>query len=144
MSEVKKVLVNHPDGRICELPVDVLDKYVVPADKVKALAAQAGAQAAAAEGGEPHEQAAASYSVVLPATGQTIVLNFYLGPQAKLSVHEGGPGKAGGEVEGYHMDMDAMGSLAMHGDWRVGPYIDKAGRPAFGPHSHDPVSGNAQ
>jgi hypothetical protein len=42
------------------------------------------------------------------------------------------------------MAVDAMGSLTMHGDWRVGPYIDKSGRPAFGPHSHDPVSGNAQ
>jgi len=144
MSDVKKVLVNHPDGRICELPVEVLDKYVVPAEKVKELAARAQKPSVPPEGSDVHEQAAASYSVVLPATGQTLVLNFYLGPQAKLSVHEGGPLKPGGEVEGYHMAIDAMGSLTMHGDWRVGPYIDKAGRPAFGPHSHDPVSGNAQ
>jgi len=144
MSNGKKVLVNHPDGRICELPVEVLDKYVVPAEKVKELAAKAQKPSVPPEGSDVHEQSAASYSVVLPATGQTLVLNFYLGPQAKLAVHEGGPMKGGGEVEGYHMDLDAMGSLTMHTDWRVGPFIDKAGRPAFGPHSHDPVSGNAR
>jgi hypothetical protein len=77
-----------------------------------------------------------------------VVFNFYLGPQAKLQMHASGPGaqEAGeaSDVEGYHMDLDAFGSMTAHGDWRVGPFIDKSGRPAFGPHSHDPVTGNAQ
>jgi hypothetical protein len=149
MSDAKKVLVNHPDGRICEVPVEVLDKYVLPPERVKELAREAGARAAAeqpaAEGG-PHAEGA-ERSMVLPASGQSVVFNFYLGPQAKLALHATGPGapaRDGADVEGYHMDMDAMGSMTLHTDWRVGPYIDKSGRPGFGPHSHDPVAGNAQ
>jgi hypothetical protein len=146
MSKAKKVLVNHPDGRICEVPVDVLDRYVVPPERVKELAREAGAKAAAEQPPEPHA-GAESHAVVLPNSGQNVVFNFYLGPQAKLALHAtapGAPAKEGADVEGYHMDFDAMGSMTLHADWRVGPFIDKSGRPAFGPHSHDPVAGNAQ
>jgi hypothetical protein len=31
-----------------------------------------------------------------------------------------------------------------HDDWRVSPYVTKDGLPAFGPHSHDKLTGNAQ
>ena len=150
MSEVKKVLVNHPDGRICEVPVDVLDKYVLPPERVKEMAKEAGARAAEEHpsGEEGHPHAGAEQTVVVPSSGQSVVFNFYLGPQAKLALHASGPGavskEAATDVEGYHMDMDAMGSMTLHTDWRVGPYIDKSGRPGFGPHSHDPVAGNAQ
>jgi hypothetical protein len=147
MSDPKTVLVNHPDGRICEVPVDVLDRYVIPPERVHELAQEAGARAAASAAAEPHEDAGAAHSVVLPANGQSVVFNFYLGPQAKLALHAAGPGAAAhgaADVEGYHLDFDAMGSLTLHTDWRVGPFIDKSGRPAFGPHSHDPIAGNAQ
>lgn len=151
MSETKKILVNHPDGRICEVPVDVLDGYVVPPERVKELARAArgrvASEAPPAEGAEGPAGEAPDRSLVLPASGQTVVFNFYLGPQAKLALHATGPGapaKEGADVEGYHMDIDAMGSMTLHTDWRVGPYIDKSGRPGFGPHSHDPVAGNAQ
>jgi hypothetical protein len=148
MSDAKKVLVNHPDGRICEVPVEVLDRYVVPPERVKELTRQAGARATDAGDGATAAPAGETHSVVLPASGQAVVFNFYLGPQARLAMHQPEPGAAakpaGADVEGYHMDLDAMGTMTMHGDWRVGPYIDKSGRPAFGPHSHDPVAGNAQ
>ena len=153
MTEMKKILVNHPDGRICEVPVDVLDRYVVPPERVKEMAREARAmvpaEAPTAPDGGPHAGDGADRSLVLPASGQAVVFNFYLGPQAKLALHASGPGapavgKEGADVEGYHMDIDAMGSMTLHTDWRVGPYIDKSGRPGFGPHSHDPVAGNAQ
>lgn len=148
MSEPKKVLVNHPDGRICEIPVEVLDKHVVPPERVKELARRA-AEAAGIGGPEPgadpHEGAGAKHSVVVPPSGQNVVFNFYLGPQARLSMHQEGAGAAtASDVEGYHLDLDAFGSMSVHSDWRVGPFIDKTGRPSFGPHSHDPGTGNAQ
>jgi len=146
--EKKKVLVHHPDGRICEVPVEVLERYVAPPERVQELRRQAGA-AAAHDGEVSGEHAAgAEHSVVVPSSGQDVVFNFYLGPQARVALHQPEPAQAaaakGADVEGYHMDLDAVGTMTAHGDWRVGPYIDRSGRPAFGPHSHDPITGNAQ
>jgi hypothetical protein len=146
MSEEKKVLVQHPDGRICEVPAKVLDRYVVPPERVKELQRQAGA-AAAGEAQAGASSGAAPETVVLPSSGQSVVFNFYLGPQAKLALHATAPGgeaKPVADVEGYHLDMDSLGAMSAHADWRVGPFIDRSGRPAFGPHSHDPATGNAQ
>lgn len=145
----EKVLVHHPDGRICEVPVDVLERYVVPPERVQELRRQAGAAAAASEDGVPNEPGTgAEHAVVLPSSGQNVVFNFYLGPQARVAMHQLEPTQAapakGADVEGYHMDLDAVGTMTAHGDWRVGPYIDRSGRPAFGPHSHDPITGNAR
>jgi hypothetical protein len=63
-----------------------------------------------------------------------------------------------GAVAGYFMLRDACKSqdgsevstesdanvdnMTTHNDWRVGPYINRFGQPAFGPHSDDPVFGN--
>jgi|GEM_PF-5925429 len=149
MSDGKdKVLVHHPDGRICEVPVEVLERYVASPERVQELRRQAGA-AAAPDGGTTDEPPApAEHSVVLPTSGQSVVFNFYLGPQARVALHQPEPTQAapakGADVEGYHMDLDALGTMTAHGDWRVGPYIDRSGRPAFGPHSHDPITGNAR
>ncbi|MDI7269681.1 MAG: hypothetical protein QME96_16965 [Myxococcota bacterium] len=145
MNDAKKVLVGHPDGRICEIPLEDLEKYVVPAERVKEALGRAAVEAASPDGAE----IAAGHSVVVPRSGQTVVFNFYLGPQARLRLHQPAAGdepeRAGGaDVEGYHIDLDAFGSMTFHSEWRVGPYIDKGGRPAFGPHSHDPASGNAR
>lgn len=147
--EKRKMLVHHPDGRICEVPVEVLERYVVPPERVQELRRQAGTAAREDEGAAPDEHATSGeHSVVLPGTGQSVVFNFYLGPQARVALHQPEPAQAaaakGADVEGYHMDLDAVGTMTAHGDWRVGPFIDRSGRPAFGPHSHDPITGNAQ
>lgn len=148
MSDEKaKVLVHHPDGRICEVPVEVLERYVAPPERVQELRRQAGT--AAHDGAAPEEHAVqGEHGVVLPSSGQSVVFNFYLGPQARVALHQPEPTQAaaaqGADVEGYHMDLDAVGTMTSHGEWRVGPYIDRSGRPAFGPHSHDPITGNAQ
>lgn len=149
--EQRKVLVHHPDGRICEVPLEVLERYVASPERVQELRRQAGATAVP-DGGERADPAADAagreQTVVLPGSGQSVVFNFYLGPQARVALHQPEPGQAGAakgaDVEGYHMDLDALGTMTAHGDWRVGPYIDRSGRPAFGPHSHDPITGNAQ
>lgn len=148
MSETKDtVLVQHPDGRICEVPLEVLERYVASPERVQELRQQAGA---AGRDGEttPEPPAPAEHSVVLPTSGQSVVFNFYLGPQARVALHQIEPTQAapakGADLEGYHLDLDAVGTMTAHRDWRVGPYIDRSGRPAFGPHSHDPITGNAR
>ncbi len=155
-------VVEGPDGRLYELPAEVLARHAVPPQRVaelrKRLAVPDRGAASPAGHYRPGEQPdgippppaqltattvgnATAISVPAPGGG-TIVLNIYIGgapaPGAEIAV------SPAGTVEGYHMTFDATGIPVNHADMLWGDYIDKQGQPAVGWHSHDPVSGNAQ
>ncbi len=164
----KPITFEGPDGRIYQIPSDVMSQYAVPPEKVAEVRKTLGAPAAP-DGGMPSGHfrpgeappgypppptdigpgavaSGASTTTTVPTpNGGAIVLNFFFGP--------GGPGlPAGGphataaptQVEGYHMTFDSHGIPTNHHELLWGDYIDKQGNPAVGWHSHDPVSGNAQ
>lgn len=156
------VVFEGPDGRLYEVPAELLARHAVPPQRVaelrKRLAVTPGATAASAGHYRPGEQPpgipppptqitatttgnATAISVPAPGGG-TIVLNIYIGgapaPGAEIAV------SPAGTVEGYHMTFDATGIPTNHTDMLWGDFIDKQGNPAVGWHSHDPVSGNAQ
>jgi len=160
------IVFEGPDGRLYEVPAEVLGKYAVPGDQVAALRAKklgGGPAASSPQHFRPGEEppgippapaslaelggaaAAATSTTVKTPNGGAIVLNFFFGP--------GGPGAPGAgphataaatQVEGYHMTFDSHGIPSNHHEMLWGDYIDKQGHPAVGWHSHDPVSGNAQ
>jgi hypothetical protein len=149
------VVFEGPDGRLYEVPADVLAQHAVPPERVAELRKRTAVAAAPAAHYRPGEQpshippppaslaAPTPTAISIPApNGGTIVLNIYIGgapaPGAEIGV------SPAGTVEGYHMTFDATGIPANHTDMLWGDFIDKQGKPAVGWHSHDPVTGNAQ
>lgn len=143
------IILEGPDGRLYEIPRDVLAGYAVPGERVAELRKKLGAPEAPTDlpanhfrpgdplpPGIPPAPAASPSATTTIATpnGGTVVLNFFFGP----------PAPPPEEVEGYHMSFDANGIPTNHVDLLWGDYIDKQGNPAVGWHSHDPVTGNAQ
>jgi hypothetical protein len=161
------IILEGPDGRLYEVPRDVLAKYAVPGERVAELRKKLGAPATPGAlppnhfrpgdplppGVPPPPSPGASMTVSSPSAsttiatpnGGTVVLNFFFGPPAEHAEAAAGmsPSPHAG-IEGYHMSFDANGIPTNHVDLLWGDYIDKQGNPAVGWHSHDPVTGNAQ
>jgi len=162
------LILEGPDGRLYEVPRDVLAPYAVPGERVaelrKRLAHPATPGALPPSHFRPGDPLppgippapghgpSASTTIATP-SGVTVVLNFYFGPPAgaapaaHLETAAGmtpSPDAGIEGIEGYHMSFDANGIPTNHVDLLWGDYIDKQGNPAVGWHSHDPVTGNAQ
>jgi hypothetical protein len=165
----KTTILQGPDGRLYEIPDQVLAGFAVPGDRVAELrrrlaqaqpasgAPAAGASSPASSPSSsspgpgaalPPEHAAMPPGHAPPASlsmsaGGGVVLNFYF--QAPPGAGAGAartPSDLG--VDGYHMTFDENGIPVNHTEMLWGDYIDKQGNPAVGWHSHDPVTGNAQ
>ena len=160
------IILEGPDGRLYEVPRDVLAAYAVPGERVAELRRKMSPPATPGalppqhfRPGDPLPPGvpppppsmtvaspSASTTIATP-SGGTVVLNFYFGPPAAAAHVETAVGMSPSVdslVEGYHMSFDANGIPTNHVDLLWGDYIDKQGNPAVGWHSHDPVTGNAQ
>jgi hypothetical protein len=164
----KTTIVQGPDGRLYEIPDQMLAEFAVPGDRVaelrKRLAEPAGGASAAGPGSPPSSShAGAGAGAALPprhaalppdhaaappgsmsmSAGSGVVLNFYFQtPPSAAGAGRASPSDLG--VDGYHMTFDENGIPVNHSEMLWGDYIDKQGNPAVGWHSHDPVTGNAQ
>jgi hypothetical protein len=110
------IVMEGPDGRLYEIPREILAQYAVPPERVMELR---------------RRQA----STLPPG---------HLRPGDPLPPGAPPPPAGVGIVEGYHMTFDANGIPTNHVEMLWGDYIDRQGHPAVGWHSHDPVTGNAQ
>lgn len=168
MSEPKTTILEGPDGRLYEIPDDVLADYSVPGEKVAEIRARmAGGSTAASPGdagapptglppghfrpgelppGHAGQPPAGLASMSMHPNGHGgVTLNFYFsgGPPPAVNMSAAYPPAEAG-VEGYHMSFDEQGIPVNHTEMLWGDYIDKQGNPAVGFHSHDPATGNAQ
>ncbi len=173
MSTKPPFVFEGPDGRLYELPLEVLARHAVPPERVAELrkrlaVSPASAPASAMPAGHyrPGEQPPhippppaafapsappAAALMTQPDGATAISVPAPGGGTVVLNIYIGGAPAPGAEiavsphgtVEGYHMTFDATGIPQNHTDMLWGDYIDKQGKPAVGWHSHDPVTGNA-
>jgi hypothetical protein len=141
MSTNKTHVLEGPDGRLYEIPLDRLAEFVVPPQKVKELRMRISKTMNAAtpppdiDGTPPPPPDGHARLGELPPSHPG-----WLQQQAIMAALAAERARA---AEGYHMSFDENGIPISHTDMLWGDYIDKQGNPAVGFHSHDPVSGNA-
>jgi len=141
MSEKTQILEG-PDGRLYEIPLDRLAEFAVPGPRVAEIRKRISKQMLAQQpppslDGEPPP----------PPDGHARLGDLQPGhpgfvqQQAIMAAVQAERARA---LEGYHMTFDENGIPISHEDMLWGDYIDKQGNPAVGFHSHHPVHGNAQ
>ncbi len=143
MSDAKSHVLEGPDGRLYEIPLDRLAEFAVPGPRVAEIRKRISKQMGVVDAPPSLDGDIAAP----PPDGHFRLGDLqpghpgYAQQQAILAALQAERARS---LEGYHMSFDEMGMPISHTDMLWGDYIDRQGNPAVGFHSHDPAHGNAQ